>query len=435
MKPFIAVVAVVLPVFFQTGQALGQEAKSTKERIQVLEEELKKVQEEIKIKKEPEKLPIKLGASITVRYDTTEVEDQTDLLLEDNEINGFRTRDRFWVEYRPQDRLAAGLRLSTGETPNPTSPFIRMGNAFRSESFNLDQFYIVYRPLKSFENHSFTVGKMPQPFWRGDRGPWRSELIWDDDVSPAGVALLSPIPVGSFLSLENTAGYFVVNEVTDNRFSGLTGDTYLVADQLRLRVAQGSAGGTFAVAIYDYNKLNAGLRAPNFTPGSGGFVSPGTSALLMREGFQHTNNRVNYGPGAEGFVEDRFTSLNFTAQLYLAVLSDWEAFGLADYVKNLNVDRDDRGYGITGGLRGGGKGAIAPFNVWLTYRDVDADATLATFADSDLGAGTALRGFEFGANYSIQSDLLIQISYFDFEGSPRKDNDVTRVFLDLVRTF
>ena len=66
---------------------------------------------------------------------------------------------------------------------------------------------------------------------------------------------------------------------------------------------------------------------------------------------------------------------------------------------------------------------------------MDADAALATFADSDLGAGTGYKGYELGANYKIQPDLIIQLSYFDFDGSPRKDNGVTRTFLDLIITF
>jgi hypothetical protein len=457
MKFFVAVMT-VLTIFFQTGLTWAQEEKLNDDRLLKIEEELIKIREDQEqgkkaleeIKKEPkmippsapqemEKLPIKIGASITLRYDRTETEDQADLLLGDNEIEGLRTRVRLSFEYNQQGRLAAGMRLSTGENPNPTSPFIRLGDASRSKSFNLDQFYIVYRPLKSFEEISFTIGKMPLPFWRGDRGSWRTEMIWDDDINPEGVALRTPILSGSSkISIENTAGYFTINEVTDNVFSGLTGDTYLFADQINVRVDQGTGGGTLAVAIYDYHKLNAGLQSPNFTPGSGGFVTPGASALLVREGLQHTNNQVNYGPGAEGFLDERFTSLNLTAQLYHPISLNpmgLEVFWVGDYVKNMSVDQDERGYGVTGGLRGGGKGRIAPFNLWYTYREVDADATLATFADSDLGAGTAYKGFEFVANYRILSDLLVQFSYFDFEGFPRKDNNVTRMFVDLVKTF
>src|SRR3990172_5756626 len=170
MRPITAAIVVVIMFFLQTGLGSGQEegteGKSNEQRIRQLEEELKKIREEMKTeKKEPSKFPLKLGGSLTIRYYYDEVEDQTDLLLGDNETNGLRGRVRLGMEYNQNGRIAAGLRISTGENPNPTSPFIRLGDAFRSKSFNIDQFYIVYRPLKFFEDLAFVVGKMPQPFW------------------------------------------------------------------------------------------------------------------------------------------------------------------------------------------------------------------------------------------------------------------------------
>jgi len=460
MRLFVAVVVVVLMIFLQIGPGWAQ---SDADRIRQMEQDLAKIRQDLEaLKKEPARLPFRLGASVTFRYDRTEVEDQTDLLLEDNEIEGFRTRVRLLADYNLQGAVGGGVRISTGENPNPTSPFIRLGEAFVSRSFNLDQAYLIARPLRFFgdpsetlkgwDDLSLTFGKMPLPFWRGDRGTWRSELVWDDDVNPEGIVFKLPIPLGlPLLQIENTFGYFILNEVTNERFSGLTGDTYLIANQLKVRVDP----ITVAFAIYDYNRLNAGLRAPSFNPGLGGFVSQGTSAFLLRPGLQRTNNRVDRGtvfpPGtpalaAEGFLEENFTFINVTAQGYVAIPPAWlggvglatlepEVFVVGDYVNNTSVDEDDKGYSISVGLRGGGKGKVAPFNLWYTYRNVDADATLATFADSDLGAGTAYRGYEVGVNYRLQSNLLLQLSFFDFAGFPRKDNNVTRFFVDLVWSF
>jgi hypothetical protein len=114
-----------------------------------------------------------------------------------------------------------------------------------------------------------------------------------------------------------------------------------------------------------------------------------------------------------------------------------EIFLVGDYVNNLSVDDDNIGYSATIGLRGGGQqgSGVNAFTLWFTYRDVDNDATLATFADSDLGAGTGYKGFEVGGNYRFHRNLLFQVSYFDFKAFPAKDNEVTRVFFDLVATF
>ena len=74
-------------------------------------------------------------------------------------------------------------------------------------------------------------------------------------------------------------------------------------------------------------------------------------------------------------------------------------------------------------------------NVWITYRYVESDATLATFTDSDLGAGTGYQGVGLGANYRIFKNLMASAQYFDFMGYPLVENHVRRVFLDLMGDF
>jgi hypothetical protein len=74
-------------------------------------------------------------------------------------------------------------------------------------------------------------------------------------------------------------------------------------------------------------------------------------------------------------------------------------------------------------------------NVWVTYRYVQSDAALATFTDSDLGAGTGYQGFALGANYRIFKNLMASTQYFDFMGYPLMENHVQRMFLDLMGDF
>ena len=445
-----AVVAVVM-VCGHVSLGRAQEG-SDAERLRQLEREMERMREELDLLKKEDltmelspKFPVKFGAGITIRYDLTDVEDPTDVRLDENR-DGLRTRSRFSAIFEPDGPVNAGLRISTGENPNPTSPFIRLGDLFRSKSFNLDQFYIIVRPIQFFDARprsefpidlALQIGKIPQPFWRATRGTWNSEIIWDDDVSPEGVAIKLTAPkLLPFLQLEATGGYFILEEADNFRFAGLTGDTYLVAGQLKAEVAPVALAFTF----YNYDRLNAGLRAPSFDPTTGAFLAPGQTAFLLRDGLQRTNNQITFGPGALGFVDDTFQIINLTGLVALPlpvpILSS-EVFLAGDYVKNLSVEENDQGWSITAGLRGGGgEGSILnPFTLWFTYRDVDADATLATFADSDLGGGTDYRGFEVGANYRLHKHLLLQISGFAYNGSPNKGNHWTRVFFDVVATF
>src|SRR5262249_50822358 len=174
-------------------------------------------------------------------------------------------------------------------TPNPTSPFVRFGDLFRSKSFNLDQFWIAIRPIQFFDSRprdylpadvAVILGRMPQPFWRGDWGTWRSEMIFDNDISPEGIALQLKTTLPFGLQIVATGGYFVIEEVDDFRFVGLTGDTFLAAGQIK---AEYKPIGAVAVSLYGYNRINAGLFAPSFNPIAGAEAGQGTAAICLRD--------------------------------------------------------------------------------------------------------------------------------------------------------
>ena len=388
-------------------------------------------------------LPIKFGGTVTVRSDTVDVEDQTDLSLGDDRESAMRARIRLWAEYREPDApVNGGLRLSAGETPSPAGSFPRLGNALRPEAFGLDQFYVSVRPFKNREAFAVTVGKIPLPFWRGDRGTYRSQMIWDHDISPVGGALKNTLyqrrEKEREYRVENTLAYFVLEDLPEARFDGIVGKTSLVADQVRFHAPHVG----LALAYYGYDNLNAGLRSPNFTPGQGAFLSPGTSAFFQRPGFQLTNNRINYGPGAEGFVRDHFRIWNATGEVdfafpYLRRMGRPQVFLLADYAHNTSVPHDGDGYYLTTGLYGGGWNGtrVHPWGVHFGWADVDADTTVAAFANSDLGGGTNYRGWEVGANYRYTRNLLFSATYFDYDGHPHKDSFVKRLFLDALWDF
>lgn len=385
--------------------------------------------------------PLKFTASLTMRQDFTDINDTNDLLTGDDRIDGLRTRVRFGIESTKADSIVGGgLRFSTGEAPNPASPFVRFGDALRPSVFNIDRFFLTVKPLKDRDHVVFTVGKMPLTLYRPGAGTWRSELLWDDDVSPAGVSLQTRLYKGKSetrkVRLDNELLYLVFEDVTNSRFAGITGTAYMAGDQLKLTIPHVELAGGY----FHYTNLNVGLRAPNFTPGEGAFVLPGTNPLLLGSGLQHTNNQVNYGPGADGFVKDDFEILNAAATIKFHVFGNRfgkpEAFVAADLSHNSSVRIDKRGYGVTLGLTGGGwTGGTHPYTIHGTWRDVDADAALATFADSDLGAGTSYKGFEVGANYRVAKNLLGLFQYFNFKGFPRKDERVHRLFLDLIWDF
>jgi len=384
-------------------------------------------------------LPIRMYANVNLRQDFQRPEDKADLLLDPNRIDGLLTRLRFGMEFKDaKATVSGGLRVSAGETPNPASPFMRLGDAFRPVTFGLDQFYVDVRPLKDKSRLWLTLGKMPMPFWRGDKGTARAEMVWDDDISPVGgvVNLSLYHKDDGSVSLDNVGGYFIVEWFRQDRFAGLVADTWMVADQLRLKVKR----VTVAAAYYDWEHLNSGARAPSFIPGSSAVLYPGTSAFLLRPGFQRTNAEVEIGGTAFAFVSDRFRIGEATAQGSVPVSLPWlghsEAFVLGQYSHNFTVGQEKTGWGGTVGLTGGDlKRRLHPYSVWFTYRKVEADAAVGTFADSDVGGGTDVKGFEISADYRVTRNFAPYASYFNTDVAPLRSTRFNRFFFGVVWDF
>jgi hypothetical protein len=425
-------------------------------------------------------VPVRIFGNLTLRYDYSVNSNLTDSLSNSIQSNWLLTRIRFGAEFGDTGPVTGGIRISSGETPNPTVPFVTLSNAFRPAAFGVDQAWAAARPFEDRDRLQLVIGRMKNPFWRGSIGTVRTQMIWDDDVNVAGAALTGQIyrsTAGSFpFVIEDAAAYMQVQSLLDTRFVGLTGTVGGYGDQLRFLSKYVDA----AIAYYEWFNLNTGLSVPT-SQASLGYVSTQTptSAFLLLSGLQQTNTVVNYGAAngaATGFLDPTYKILNPTAQVHVpfknTVLGDPDAFVLVDYAHNFlpnhvltaqgnlvspnagtcvsctpvqatgtatrNATQYNDGVGVTLGARLGDKTyqrSLHPLNVWVTYRYVQSDATLSTFADSDLGAGTGYQGFGLGTNYRIFKNLMASVQYFDFMGYPLMENHVQRLFVDLMGDF
>ena len=432
-------------------------------------------------------VPVRIFGSFTLRYDYSVNSNLTDSLTNGIQANWLLTRIRFGAEFGDTGPVTGGIRLSSGETPSPTVPFVPLSDAFRPAAFGVDQAWTAVRPFHDRDRLEFVIGRMKNPFWRGSVGTVRTQMLWDDDVNPAGAALTARLyksTTGSCpFTVEDTLAYMQVQSLLDSRFVGLTGVVSGAGDQLRVLSKYVDA----AVAYYQWWNLNTGLSVPTAQPAQG-YVSPQTpsSAFLLLPGLQQTNSVVNYGASggaSTGLLDPTYKILNPTAEVHVPFTSAvlWatpDAYVLVDYAHNflpeplahragkprrrrtrtylLRAARPSRppsagnkpqrdaattdGVGVTVGTRLGDKTYqryFRPMNVWVTYRYVQSDATLSTFADSDLGAGTGYRGFGVGANSRVFKNLMVSAQYFlDFMGYPSlMENHVQRMFLDLMGDF
>jgi len=389
---------------------------------------------------------VKLSGSITFRYAYSMNSNLTDTLTAGWTQNGLRARARLGVDFGdPAGSIViGGFRLATGESPNPTVGFMTVGGMFQPGSFGLDQGWLAIRPFHDRDRVSIILGRMPNPQWRGNVGTFRSQLVWDNDINPTGAAvkalLLDRGTQDSPVRLENVAAYYQVQETLDTRFVGLTGVTSLFLDQLKLVATKFVTG---AVTFYDWENINVGLSAPGINS-AGVSTQTATPATLLGASLNQGNAAVSYGPTpAYGFYANAFRIINPTVELDLPIhsprLGSPEVFLLGDYAHNFStLSGAADGVGVTLGTRLGSYAAesrLNPLNVWFTYRYVDADTTIAAFADSDLGGGTHYEGFEAIAQYRVLKNLMGQVSYFDFWGYPLMENHVQTIYFDVMGDF
>lgn len=112
--------------------------------------------------------------------------------------NRIRIRARLGLNYAANDVLSFGVRLRTGSDFSQQSPHITIldfdGNDTGDADFNLDKWSVKARGNKLWGS----VGRDSLPLWK------QNEMLWDDDVTPAGVA-------GGFKTRVGENGDFTVN--------------------------------------------------------------------------------------------------------------------------------------------------------------------------------------------------------------------------------
>ncbi|NJM09997.1 MAG: hypothetical protein HC883_03665, partial [Bdellovibrionaceae bacterium] len=133
-----------------------------------------------------------------------------------------KLRAQLGAEVRFKNDLSSTLAISTGDSP--VSRNADLGDGFLSKDIGL---YMAFLSWKSSSHLTWHLGKMRNPY----RQLGESELIWDSDITPEGLALQYKRPVGRFRPFA-TLGYFVLSEnYTGNKLEDET-DNVIVAAQV-----------------------------------------------------------------------------------------------------------------------------------------------------------------------------------------------------------
>jgi Putative porin len=94
--------------------------------------------------------------------------------------NRERYRARFYINAKLNDDFSGGLGLSTGDLNDPITSNQTANQFFTRKPFALDRAFVNYNPHQ-WKALTLIGGKFAYPFYR-------TQLTWDDDIYPEGVA-------------------------------------------------------------------------------------------------------------------------------------------------------------------------------------------------------------------------------------------------------
>ncbi len=316
-----------------------------------------------------------------------------------------RVRARLGVFGDVSERTTVGIQLATGGE-NPVSTNQTLGGAFSTKSFGVDLAYL-QTAHERLPGLSLTAGKFKNPFYK----PGGSELIWDSDWNPEGGVLAY------------TTAFKQVSITLMG--SGLWIEERSSSDDSWLGAAQGAI-------TYSIEGPEAGI-----TVGGGFFNYVNTEGLAPFYDGKFRGNSV--GLKVEG---------DNTTQVYLSDYELLEVGGaisasiiglpviiMGDFVTNTAADSLNTGWLV--GFKVGAAKQPFGWEVRYCYREVEADAVVATFTDSDFrGGGTDARGHEIGGALALDRNTAFKLTWFDNEiGLDNNEQDFKRLQVDVQLKF
>ncbi len=263
-----------------------------------------------------------------------------------------------------------GVRVATGSRGDPNSTDITLGDFADRLELSVDRAFLELKPGSA----SLTGGKFANPFAT-------TELVWDGDVNPQGVAG-SWTRSGSHQVTPKLVGvFYVVDEQTINPDSYMAG----VQGQLTLR------------------------RSPAWSLGlSGAYYAYNIKSLRNADSGDTRSNRLNASRTL--YVSD-FDLLDGMITL------DHRGFGarfpvrfVADFVKNLGADDQNTGFGLD--LFVGRASARGDLRFRYGYAEAGTDAVLAAFSHDNTTLATNYKQHTVTFDYQVRDDVQLNVTWY-----------------------
>lgn len=298
----------------------------------------------------------------------------------DRTRNALRARLR--ASYALSESLTIGGQIATGDPDDPNSTDVTLSNFADDLTISLDQVYARYR------TGGLTIygGKFPQILRRTD-------VLWDGDVSPQGLGVAYAVPVGSGMTVDARALYFIIDESVGGKGSAMLGGqaglSVVPAPWWRLELA---------ASYYDYTLHSVA----------------GADAGDIR------SNLV----GPDGRFLSDFDLVEGLASLTFEGLGESWPIGLTgNYVRNLGaVTGADTAYLVE--FSGGRATESGDLRLAYAYASAETDAVFAAFSHDNLDIATDYLSHGLSIDYVVRPQVLLNASFYHYR---QKDGQVLQI--------
>lgn len=333
---------------------------------------------------------------LRLRYESIERDDKTNKYR-----NRYRLRLGLNVDVTDNLTFESGMRSGFA---NPTS-----GNQTFEDDQPLSDYF--WQSLRvnilgvsyKTENAKYKIGRQPYMMYR----PIKSQLIWDNDISMHGV---------NYHYKDDTKIINLgLNQPTLEEASLARDDVNLLIAQYVHKTKLESRKLNIGSGVYYYDGFK----------GNSTFFGAGKGNSLDSNNLYTNDYHI-----AEGFVDYQLKNV-LGKPLTLA----------AGVAYNFGADDNNFGYDLAAQL--GKAKRVGEWQVKYSYTDLQEDAVLGAYSDSDnFGGGTAARGHAIRGKYKAGKNLYLAGNFFFNElyastskNSTNVESNYERVQLDMIYKF
>lgn len=313
-----------------------------------------------------------------------------------------RVRGRFGLEAKLSNSLLVGFQIATGEGRDSRSTNSTFDSASQNEEIGLDLAYVDWKPR---DGMLVTLGKQKQPWFKAG-----GSMLFDSDVNPEGVAFQYGGKTGPFAK---AWGYWL-EEMSTSADSNVVGAQFGYAF---------GGGLTLAAGYWDYGAIKdqpilvfSGSPAGNSSYTANAACTPSPTGVVRCYTFDYDI--------AEADVQ--WSGKVGATPIML--------FGA--YLENMDPSTLNTGYNL--GFLLGKAADPGSWEFGALYQDVERDAQMAAFADSDFADGlTQGKGFQLTGAWAPAKNMNIRATYYINERNydTPTEADYKRLQLDLNYKF